>query len=56
MFYIACNTLAVTPLTTKKKALETWESVREFDADPGSVYELCKEVGTVNPHVVQRLV
>ena len=52
MFYIARNTLAVTPAMTKKAALALWEANKATD---GARYELCKEDGNINPTVVQIL-
>ena len=42
MFYISCNSLAVTPYMSKKAALAMWENARDFDIDPESNYQLCK--------------
>ena len=56
MFYIACNTLAVTPNMTKKKALEMWENAKfDLAGIEASKYQLCKHTDRVNPTVVMDL-
>ena len=42
MFYISCNSLAVTPYMSKKAALAMWKNARDFDIDPQSHYQLCR--------------
>ena len=56
MFYIARNTLAVTPNMTKKAALAMWENAKfDLATEGNSKYQLCKETGSVNPVVVMDL-
>ena len=56
MFYIACNTLAVTPNMTKKAAIAMWENAKfDLATEENSKYQLCKETGSVNPVVVMDL-
>jgi len=53
MFYIARNTLAITPQMTKKKALALWEANKvEGGTD---LYQLCKHTDSVNPTVIMDL-
>ena len=55
MFYIARNTLAVTPLQSKKQCYEVWENTVGTCQLNKGVYTLCKAKGTVGYEVIQVL-
>ena len=55
MFYIARNTLSVTPNLSKKKCYELWENTtRSEQLQPGT-YTLCKDIDGFKYEVIQTL-
>lgn len=54
-FYIARNTIAITPYQTKKRCYEMWQkTVDTCQLNPGQ-YTLCKDVDGFNYEVIQVL-
>jgi len=54
MFYIARNSIAITPQMTKRKALALWEANKVGNGG-NARYQLCKHTDRVNPTVVMEL-